>query len=183
MTRLYARPLTLKQANAHVAALHRHHVPVVGHRYSIGAYVGETLVGAAIISRPVAPMTEQFHIAEVTRLVTDGTKDACSFLYQRCARAAESMGFLSIQTFTLPEEGGGSLRGAGWICEGETAVVQTGKGWESRPLFGAMFPELNRRAQGPNGVKLRWRRSFPANVQVDATAETVYTVKHPKDSE
>lgn len=33
---LSIRPLTLKQANAYVAAHHRHNKPVVGHRFSIG---------------------------------------------------------------------------------------------------------------------------------------------------
>lgn len=59
-------------------------------------------------------MTEQYRIAEVTRLATDGTKNACSFLYSRAARAARAMGFDTIQTFILESEPGTSLRAAGW---------------------------------------------------------------------
>ena len=33
---LSIRPLTLREANAYVAAHHRHNRPVVGHRFSIG---------------------------------------------------------------------------------------------------------------------------------------------------
>lgn len=33
---LSIRPLTLREANAYVAAHHRHNKPVVGHRFSIG---------------------------------------------------------------------------------------------------------------------------------------------------
>ena len=40
-------PLTLAAANDFVAAHHRHHRPVVGHRFSIGAQDGGVLVGAA----------------------------------------------------------------------------------------------------------------------------------------
>lgn len=29
-------PVTLKEANAYVARLHRHHKPTVGHKFSIG---------------------------------------------------------------------------------------------------------------------------------------------------
>jgi hypothetical protein len=35
--RLHIVPLTLKQANEMVADLHRHHKPVVGHRFSLAA--------------------------------------------------------------------------------------------------------------------------------------------------
>ena len=48
-------PLELKDANAYVAEYHRHHKPVVGHRFSIGCVDEEgNLHGAAIIGRPVA---------------------------------------------------------------------------------------------------------------------------------
>lgn len=110
---LTARPATLKQANELVKQLHRHHKPVTGHRFSIAAFCGDTLVGCAIVGRPVARLVDQYNVCEVVRLVTDGTKNACSFLYARCARAAEAMGFDFIQTYTLPEEGGASLRAAG----------------------------------------------------------------------
>jgi hypothetical protein len=108
-------PLTLAEANAVVAKWHRHHKPVVGHRFSIGALSGGILIGAAIIGRPVARLTDQSFVAEVTRLVTDGTKNACSLLYAASARAAQAMGYDAIQTFILATEPGTSLRAAGWI--------------------------------------------------------------------
>ncbi len=45
---MIAIPLTLAEANDLVARLHRHHDPVVGHRFSIGAKLGDDLVGAVI---------------------------------------------------------------------------------------------------------------------------------------
>src|SRR5215475_12718591 len=94
-------PLTLKQANAFVIAFHRHHKPVVGHRFSIGAEKDGALVGACIVGRPVARELAQYQIAEVTRLVTDGTQNACSLLYSAAARAAQAMGFKKIQTYII----------------------------------------------------------------------------------
>src|SRR4051812_40014079 len=104
------KPLTLKQANELVAELHRHHKPVVGHRFSIGIEDDDgVLHGAAICGRPVARMTDQNRVLEVTRLVTDGTKNGCSMLYAASARTAQAMGFDRIQTFILESEPGTSL--------------------------------------------------------------------------
>ena len=40
-------------------------------------------------------------VVEVTRLCTDGTKNACSFLYGAAARIAKEMGYKQIQTYIL----------------------------------------------------------------------------------
>jgi len=145
---MQAKPLTLAQANELVRTLHRHHQPVRGHRFSIGAYDNEgRCVGAVIVGRPVARAIEPYEVAEVTRLVTDGTRNACSFLYGRAAAAAAAMGFKYIQTYTLLEEGGASLRGAGWVCDG--VVRRDGVGWGSRE---------GRRDDQPTSTKTRWRK-------------------------
>ena len=116
--KLKAKPLTLEQANQLVSSWHRHHKPARGHRYSIGVQdENKTVHGAAIIGRPVARKSPQYDWAEVTRLVTDGTKNACSFLYSRAARIATEMGFEKIQTFILESESGTSLKAAGWKFE------------------------------------------------------------------
>ncbi|AKZ59177.1 hypothetical protein SAM23877_6132 [Streptomyces ambofaciens ATCC 23877] len=129
---LHVRPLTLKEANALVGSWHRHHRPVVGHRFSIGVFdEGGAPHGAAIVGRPVARAVDQSAVAEVTRLVTDGHKNACSMLYAAAARAASAMGFERIQTYTLASEPGTSLRASGWVLDGTTR----GRSWscESRP--------------------------------------------------
>lgn len=112
--KLRLTPLTLKQANELVSSWHRHHKPVVGHRFSIGVSVDGEYVGAAITGRPVGRETSQYTVAEVTRLVTDGTTHACSKLYSASARAAQAMGFERIQTFILESEAGTSLKASGW---------------------------------------------------------------------
>jgi len=112
-------PCDLDEANEFVARHHRHHPPVVGHKFSLCALSTERQVGVVIVGRPVSRMRDDGTTLEVTRLCTDGTKNACSFLYGAAARAAFSLGYLRIGTYTLPDEGGASLRGAGWKLIGE----------------------------------------------------------------
>lgn len=109
--------LELDEANDLVARLHRHHKPVQGHRFSIGAYNKTGVVGAAIVGRPVARKCDQRNTIEVTRLVTDGTKNTCSILYAAAARAGQELGYRKIQTYILSTESGVSLKAAGWTCE------------------------------------------------------------------
>jgi len=47
-------PLPLDEANAFIAAHHRHHKPVVGHKFTLGAVKDERIVGVAIVGRPVS---------------------------------------------------------------------------------------------------------------------------------
>lgn len=111
--------LSLDEANAFVASNHRHHKPVVGHLFSIGAEIAEQIVGVAIVGRPVARLRDDGMTAEVTRLCTDGTKNACSFLYGASARAAFALGYARIGTYILATEPGTSLMASGWRLLGE----------------------------------------------------------------
>lgn len=112
-------PLPIAEANAFVARLHRHHKPVPGAKFCIGAVADGAVVGVVIVGRPVSRMRDDGETLEVTRLCTGGTRNACSFLYGRAARAAFALGYKRIGTYTLPEEGGASLLAAGWKLIGE----------------------------------------------------------------
>jgi hypothetical protein len=112
-------PVSLDEANAFVAAHHRHHKPVVGHKFSIGVADGERVRGVAIIGRPVARMLDDGWTLEVNRCCTDGTRNACSMLYGAAWRAVRALGYRRLLTYTLPFEGGASLRAAGWRLIGE----------------------------------------------------------------
>jgi hypothetical protein len=140
-------PLELKELNAFVAAFHRHHKPVQGHRFSIGCVSNEKLVGAASIGRPVARLTNAKEVLEVTRLVTDGTKNACSILYAAAARAGKALGYVKIQTFILDSEPGISLMAAGWSFES----VSAGGDWTRRS-------KPDRRQDQPQGPKQKWSK-------------------------
>lgn len=105
------------------------------------------VAGVAIVGRPVSRMLQDGWTAEVVRLATDGTRNACSILYGAAWRAARALGYRRLVTYTLPEEGGASLRAAGWRCLGErgggswdragrprvdTHPTQVKIGWEAR---------------------------------------------------
>jgi len=111
-------PMELRDANEFVATYHRHHKPVQGHRFSIGANKDGKLVGVAIIGRPVARMTNPREVLEITRLCTDGTSNACSFWYSASARVGKALGYKKIQTFILETEIGTSLQASGWVFDG-----------------------------------------------------------------
>lgn len=112
-------PSTLEEANAFVELHHRTHSPVVGHKFSIAAADGETVRGVAIVGRPVARGNDDGWTLEVNRCCTDGARNACSMLYRAAWRAARAMGYRRVITYTKPEEGGASLRGAGFTLVGE----------------------------------------------------------------
>ena len=113
-------PIDLREANMFVAQHHRHHKPVVGHKFSIGAALGDEIVGVVIVGRPVSRHRDDGMTLEVTRLCTDGTRNACSFLYGAAARAAFALGYHRIGTYILKSEPGTSLTAAGWKLIGET---------------------------------------------------------------
>ncbi|SNT19875.1 XF1762 family protein [Sphingopyxis indica] len=129
--RLHAAPLTFDIAAAFVREHHRHHTPPQGHKFSIGAMDGDQLVGVVIVGRPVARRRDDGLTLEVTRLCTDGHRNACSFLYGAAARAAFALGYQRIGTYVLKSEPGTSLKAAGWKLIAETP----GRSWSvpSRP--------------------------------------------------
>ena len=130
-------PVSLAEANAFVTQHHRHHKPVVGHKFSIGCTADGRLVGVAIVGRPVSRYLDNGLTLEVNRLCTDGTKNACSMLYAAAWRAARAMGYQKIITYTLDTENGASLRAAGWICAG----LAGGKRWTgSRRPAADLYP-------------------------------------------
>ena len=120
MSKLTKIALPLDEANAFVSELHRHHTPVVGHKFSIGAILDDKVVGVVIIGRPVSRHRDNGVTLEITRLCTDGTKNACSFLYGAAAKATFALGYHKIGTYILNTESGVSLRAAGWKLLGES---------------------------------------------------------------
>jgi hypothetical protein len=130
---LRIRPVTLETANDFVRRLHRHNKPVVGYKFAVGVECPEgQLRGVAIVGRPVAPRLDDGKAAEITRLCTDGTRNAASMLYGAARRAARALGHDPIYTYTLPEEGGASLRAAGFRIDKEDAGGPA-KQWHNRP--------------------------------------------------
>lgn len=94
-------PTTYKEACKFVNDNHRHHKAPVGHKFSIAAWDGEKIVGVAMVGRPVSRHLDNGLTLEVNRLCTDGTRNACSFLYAASWRAAKALGYKKIITYIL----------------------------------------------------------------------------------
>lgn len=131
-------PVELDEANAFVSQHHRHHKPVVGHKFSLGAVWRDEIVGVAVVGRPVSFHRDDGMTLEVTRLCAvvrkttdrrgkEHTVGICSFLYRAAAAAAFALGYKRIGTYILKTESGISVREAGWRLIGETP----GRSWSS----------------------------------------------------
>ena len=143
---LALRPISFKDAAQYVTENHRHHKAPVGHKFSIACYDDERLCGVVMVGRPVSRFLDDGLTLEVNRLCTDGTKNACSFLYSAAWKAAQALGYKRIFTYTLKSENGASLRAAGWKCEGDAG----GPNWTGERFRQMeMFPEM----------KIRWSKS------------------------
>ena len=137
--------MTIGEARAYVDAKHRHHRAPVSGLFAVGARCENDVVGVAIVGRPVSRVLDaDDYTAEVTRLCTDGTKNACSLLYAACWRAARALGYRKLITYTLASESGVSLRAAGWVVVGEVK----GRSWST--------PSRPRVDKHPTQAKLRW---------------------------
>lgn len=154
------RQISLAEANAYVIANHRHHDAATGHKWSLGAYKDGRLVGVAIVGRPTGRRLDDGHTLEVTRLCTDGTRNACSFLYAAAARKAKAEGYTKIITFILQSEPGSSLRAAGWTLEAAKAGKPTwnAERYAGKPAQLTLFPKKT----PPREYKQRWAKTLTA---------------------
>jgi hypothetical protein len=110
---LRAIPLTRDAAQAWVRQHHRHSIPPVGCKWAVGVEQDGRLCGVVIAGRPVARLLDDGRTLEVLRVCTDGTRNACSFLYGTAKRIAAAMGYGRVITYTLASECGASLRAVG----------------------------------------------------------------------
>lgn len=135
-------PVTYAEAAAFVDAHHRHHRRPRSHKFSIGAAVGDVLVGVAMVGRPVARHYDDGLTLEVNRTATDGTPNANSLLYGAAWRATKALGYGRLITYTQDVESGASLRAAGWRV---VAQLSARKGWTT--------PSRPREDRGTDGVQ------------------------------
>lgn len=108
------KPIFQKAAFRFIDDHHRHHSKPVGSIFQIALEKDGSVLGVAVVGRPVARELDYTTTCEVIRLCTDGTKNACSRLYAACARIAREMGYKKIITYILVTEPGTSLRATGW---------------------------------------------------------------------
>jgi hypothetical protein len=147
-------PTTLRQANAFVGKFHRHSRPTRGHKFSIGAALGDELIGVAIAGRPVARHRDDGETLEVLRVCVaeDAPPNVCSLLYGACWRAARAMGYCRVITYTLKSETGASVKASGFRVIGKVS----GETWD-RPS--------RRRAGVAPQERLCWERTAPPSTR------------------
>ncbi len=146
--RLHIVPITQREAFAYVERNDRHHQPPRGSIIQVAVSDADGVVrGVAVVGRPVARMLQDGWTCEVIRVATDGVPNACSMLYGACWRAVRALGYRKLVTYTLPEEGGASLRGAGFKLLGDAG----GGSWSRKDR-----PRVDLH---PMQVKLRWERT------------------------
>lgn len=141
---LELQPITYQEACVFVERWHRHHLPPQGWKFGIAVNNGAVVVGVITVGRPVARHLDNGWTLEVTRCCTDGTRNACSFLYAAAWRAARALGYRRLITYTLASEPGSSLRAAGW----RTLYQTSGDTWSR-----ASRPRVDTH---PTGQKLLW---------------------------
>lgn len=144
--RLVVVPTTISDARVYVRQHHRHHLPSLSGLFAVAcAFEGQDIIrGVAMVGRPVSRMEDNGFTVEVNRLATDGTMNACSLLYRAAWRVAVAMGYRRLITYTLPEEGGASLKASGFRLLGEAG----GGSWS-----GPSRPRVDR---APMQKKLKW---------------------------
>lgn len=146
---MIAKPIELKDANAFVQRLHRHHPPVHRDKFRLGAVNDQNnLIGVIQAGRPVARNLDDGDTLEVVRCCTDGTYNACSFLYSRIARIAKEMGYKRVITYILDSETGASLKASGWMLDGYVK----GRSWDT--------PSRRRNDRHPTVDKQRWVKTL-----------------------
>lgn len=177
-------PITQEEANLFVAKHHRHHRPVVGSIFQVACATVydacdiETrleikiyeIIGVVIVGRPVSKEVDNTWTAEVSRLCTDGTKNACSMLYAAAWRIAKTMGYRGMTTYILKSETGISLRAAGWNFMYETK----GGTWNS--------PSRPRVDKHPTGPKVLWaigkvegKKGIAKRPKVESITDQIYS--------
>ena len=124
-------PIRHTRANDFVRRLHRHNKPTLGMIFCVAVADDDQVRGVAIVGRPVARLLDDGMTVEIARVCTDGAANACSMLYGAARRVARALGYTRIITYTLPSEGGASLRACGFRCDG--AAGDHSAGWHNRP--------------------------------------------------
>lgn len=147
--RLTTWPCTVKAATKYVLENHRHLKKVNGGRFAVAAHDGTRIVGVGVVGNGPR-VWEGTGKMIITRVATDGTRNACSLILGALCRAGASLGYTEAWTYTLPEEPGTSLKAAGFEDMGLTDGGEHDR--PSRPRKPAVRPEPKR----------RWRRVLSA---------------------
>ena len=122
-------PISLKEANEFVTQHHSHNKKVQGHKFSIGVLFQDKLVGVAICGRPISATLDDKKTLELLRscVLDDAPRNTNSYLYGRCWRIADALGYQRMITYTLIEEKSAACKAIGMRIVGKTK--DSSKAW------------------------------------------------------
>ncbi|WBB91410.1 XF1762 family protein [Verrucosispora sp. WMMC514] len=146
------RPISYRQARDFLATHHQHLTAPQGHTFSLGlTNHAADLLGVAVVGRPLARHLDDGLTAEITRLATDGSRNACSVLLAAAWRVARHMGYQRMITYTRADEPGTSLRAAGWTAVADLPATPC---WDR--------PSRPRTSRGADNIaRTRWQVATP----------------------
>lgn len=168
MKTLHVVPCTLRKANDFVECYHRHNLRTSrdGGKFAVAVASSAQIVGVAIVGNPLSATLMDGFTAEVLRacVLPEAPRNCNSLLYGACRRIWFEVGGCKILTYTLTEESGASLRGAGWMLadtvKGRNTNATWGKADHLRRREQAIYAQAKRRweALNPNAdvVSVRW---------------------------
>lgn len=155
--KLLAIPTTIGEAKIFVAKVHRKLDAPGSALFAVSVGVQ---VGSAIVGQPKGRWKDSSDTCEVVRCATfsadEGGRNACSFLYSRCARIAKEMGYAWIITYIRDDEDGWSLKAAGWTCAAYLEPRESEEWGESRD---GRTGKLFERELGEVG-RFRWEKNL-----------------------
>jgi hypothetical protein len=120
-------------------------------KFAVGAADQDGVLRAvAIAGRPVARLLDNGQTLEVTRVASDGYRNAGSMLYGACARAAFALGYTRLVTYTYARTEGPLCEAAmvtGACAHDSCRVIQAGESGAS--LRAARWKVVAERAPHP----------------------------------
>lgn len=141
--KLSLAPCTVKAALRHVREWHRHLPALQGGLFAASCVdPAGKVVAVAIAGNPSRVWQGTGRIV-ITRVASSVGGNACGMLCGSLSRAADALGYKEVWTYTLPEEDGRTLRGAGFKDMGLTDGGDYGR--PSRAREPAVRPEPKRR--------------------------------------
>jgi hypothetical protein len=147
------RPISVQDAKPLIARWHRHNLAPKSGMFAAAVAAGDRVCGVAVIGRPVARELQDGFTAEIVRVATDGTRNACSKLYAAGRRAAVALGYRRVYTYTLASESGASLRAAGFVLD--EVCRQRSDTWDT-PSRRREQKDLFGQDRRPTERKVRW---------------------------
>lgn len=139
------RPINRDEANAVIAAFHRHHKPIRQMRFAVAAIDDRGGVrGVAVVEWPKAAALCDGLTFEISRIATPNRArctrpdSACSMLAAACWRSLRALGARRLVTYTRADESGASYRAAGFVAVARVS----GREWDGVNKPGRWLPGL-----------------------------------------